>query len=399
MIFKPSKSQFGIYIQLIVFITGVFAFQVSTLATPSYEHALPGTLRTAANIIPSRGNVRIPVIVVGTDTISTSLNDFFNNELDHITFRKYWRINSINKYDPRTFIIHSDAKLDNFPGEMGSVRAKTAAWKAFAAEEIQKLSSDNKINNDYFDTSGPLQIPDNWTDGMIIVAPGVEEPILVLDNEKNKENRPAIGPFIVIGENTSEDKILGAFASIMGFLNVEKNLCLSVFDSTDDLFMVDGYNRARAGWIEVVELDGPVKNIIILPSSTSESIYRIGKGKEYFLIEGRSAARGLDKAIRTGGIAVYHVDETSNAGEGKTRSGAPSITNVVPAGSNTCSPEDVLFRNNNNLGSDYLNQNPSVYGTLPTHMNWNTGEPSDLVILGIDVTTHFPIMTAVVGFQ
>lgn len=384
---------------LILAIIATLASTQCVFAYPSYEHALPGTAHTGGNIIPSKGLVRIPVLVIGNEPLSSELDAFFSNQLDVITFRNYWRINSLNKYDPKTFVIKVDASADGLPSTAGSQRAKSASWKSYVSETVNKLIESDSIDADYLDTSGPGQIPDNWTDGMIILAPGISEPIISFDNDEKSQDAPATGPFAILDIKSTPGEILEAFSSLMGFTKISGNLCNSISDASGALFMVDGYNRARAGWVEVVNLEGPVKNILILPSSASESIYRIGRPKEYFLIEGRAPSKGLDAAIKNPGIAIYHIDETSNMGNGATRSGAPIITNVVPNGVKDCAPDSSLFRNDDGSASDYFNQNSSVIGKLPTHLNWNTGEPSDAVIVNIDVKSHFPIMTAAVGYE
>lgn len=383
---------------LISFLFTISASEIVS-AYPSYEKALPGTARNGANAIPTNGVVRIPVIVLGDDALPENLDEFFSNRLDAMTFRNYWRINSMNKYDPKTYVIRVDASGENFPSTTGSDRSQAASWKSYVADALKNLSESNAMDKDYLDSSGPGQLPDGWTDGMIVIAPGISEPIIALDNEKKDDAKPETGPFVILGSDSSTGKILSAFSSLMGFVKIESNLCNSISDESGGLYMVDGYNRARSGWVDVVNIEGPVKNILILPSSTSESIYRLGKGKEYFLIEGRAAAKGLDVPVGKPGIAVYHVDETSNMGNGATRTGAPVITNVVPAGVKKCEANSVLFRNNDASMSDYFNQNTSALGDLPTHMNWNSGEPSDAMIVNIDVESHFPIMTAAIGYK
>lgn len=79
--------------------------------------------------------------------------------------------------------------------------------------------------------------------------------------------------------------------------------------------MLDAYSRKKLGWAKVVEVKGLGVGTLF-PSTENDTVYQLGSGSEYFLLENRHKS-SFDIFLNDEGLAVYAINEktTSNTDE------------------------------------------------------------------------------------
>ncbi len=341
---------------------------------------------------------------------------FFSNDLDSDTFRSYWYINSVARYDTRVYEIDADTQL-NRPGECepgGDCRE----WREFVEAALLELSGSGMLDLRRFDVNGLGNMPDGWLDGVIVVTGGVEGVIPVVADEQAAAvaGDLRLGAFLVAGAGAGREEILRGFAVLLGFKELEGTdgrggIALSLMGkSAGRMPMLDAYSRLRAGWANPVVVDDRPSEIFLVPARTSGEVYVIGGDKEYFLLENRGAAMGMDEDLGPAGVAIYRVFDTALkkwALEGKPGDGfdvwSPPVMNFWPDGSYPVQagkyfrPEKGLFRDGDSLVPDYGFQNPLSDDDHPLNSNYLDGEPSDIAIWEIDTRTHYPLISVNIG--
>ena len=354
--------------------------------------------------IPSRGQVRIPVIFLAGALTPAEQKDymsFFSNSLDSHTFRNYWYVNSRGKYDVRCHAVERPApEASTGPEETPGAPPAGDGWYGYFSSVVAGLAAEEVLRPELFDSAGPGTLPDGWMDGAIVFGPGFTGATAVFPPDEPGGAKSAVkpGPFVAAGPDATASDVLRAFAELLGFRG---DTCLSILSPADKGFpLLDAYNRTAAGWAEVMEVKGTAQNVLLLPALASGKVYRFGGEKEYFLVENRGPAEGYDLSLLSPGLAVYHIIESAPRTATSSLKWYTRVVNVAPEDPvslqppERCIPDSFLFREGQELKPDYLDQNPAGGSRRPANSNWSSGEPSDLVIRNVDTISHYPIITA-----
>jgi hypothetical protein len=182
--------------------------------------------------------------------------------------------------------------------------------------------------------------------------------------------------------------------------------------------LIDAYSRVKVGWADVIEAKGKPDAFRLAPAETSGQVLRIGRESEFFLMENRGPGKFFDKALKSRGLAVYHIDETTRPEPGKwtfiqlvvnclnCNEWRPLAMNEQPdgkfriqRGALPVQPDELLFRTGDRLKPDYLFQNVLNEDRYSLNSNWYTGEPSDIAITGIDSESALPSITLTAGYE
>lgn len=367
---------------------------------------------TGPHAIPARGRVTIPVININRageapDT-STDLS-FFDNTLDSLTFRNYWRTNSHGKYDPGTVVITQWVDPSSLENTINEADTRRKALIVVARVVLDAVMEKPGFEPAQLDATGGSFMPDGWTDGAIFIVPGIQGAVPVIPGKHGEGffKKLNLGPFLAVGPGAGKEEILKGFSALLGLSEPggECPVCLSLCAGKGGFPLLDAYSRMKAGWVDVLGLDGPPGTALILPSRTTGKVYRIGAGDEYFLIENRSAGDFTDTSIGEPGLAIYHVDENAAAHGSGFDPWRPRVMNESPDASfsvqkrDSCVLSAYLFREGDVLLPDYAEQNAISERHHPLNSNFYSGEPSDIIIENIDTRNHFPIVKAVVGYH
>jgi len=368
-----------------------------------------------ASKIPRFGNVRIPVLILSDNDSaarSAAQRPLFGNDLSANTFRNYWSENSLSVYDARIapLVASLDGKL--FPAGGAADKDK---WFMLIADKLRALADQGVYEPAAYDISGQTNTPDGRADGMIVLVDGLRGSFNIFPDEGGETTLGNVkpGPTLIAGIDASDYDILRGFAGLMGFADMgagpdsKGGVCLSLSGIRADengIPLLDGYSRLRAGWAREIKIDGPVRKLFLLPSRTSGDVYTIGGDSEYYVIENRAPGGLYDPLIKSAGLAIYRINE--NAGPAaKPDAWQPPVMNVWPDGSfplqigEPFNPDHALFRHGDYIESDYSFQNPLSEKFHQLNSNWLSGEPSDISISEIDTKTHFPIISAMIGFD
>lgn len=377
--------------------------------------------------VPRLGGSRIIILIISNNpaTLERSASrSFFKNELDSDTFRNYWNVNSLYAYDPQVIVVNWGPEPASFPPAPPDANdpASAGEWLKFIRDNLAALA-ENRESGGFepmaFDINGPDRMPDGVLDGVIALVDGVEGvfPIPADASGEIKIGNVQPGPLLIAGHGASDYEILLGFAGLLGFADMgagrdsRGGVCLSLIGNLEEgIPLLDGYSRLRAGWANPFRIEGPAREIFLLPARTSGEVYVVGGESEYFLLENRSAGGGCDSSIDEPGIAIYHIDERKPPDAAKSGPAAadvwhPAVMNEWPDGSfpiqkgGKYSPNDALFRDGGGIAPDYKAQNPIGEKFHPLNSNWYSGEPSDIVIKNIDTRTHYPIISATIGTE
>jgi hypothetical protein len=370
--------------------------------------------------IPRFGSSRILVVFATSAPAAapTRLLDLFGIDAPGPALRDYFRAASISQYDPKPEIAFVAAPRVPVPSGIPRF-GEDSPWRGFALEILEHLAASESFVPAEFDINGADGTPDGYLDGIIIVADGVVGahafPGDVLPGAKF--GIVALGPFVLAGPDASEFEILRAFARALGFAPISPGPdgrgggVLSLMGAPDKgIPLIDGYSRLRAGWAKPILVADSPRLFFILPALDSGEIYITGGAHEFFLVENRRPASGLDTSLSGPGLAVFHIDETRLVSPGSEPADSdpvwrPVIMNKWPDASYPlqrglpAASDDALFRDGVVFKSDYSAQNPLSDKRHPLNSNFHSGEPSDFVIKDIDVSAHFPMITATMGIE
>ncbi len=284
--------------------------------------------------VPHQGSSRILVIPVNLDTAHRKRLDmqairrFFTDEPGRFTFPGYWRVNSVGR-----FRVEADvARPVNFKGcplplsqkgctpRRGDVTA--AAYGIPLVHEIlRRAKAESELDFRRYDTNGPAGKPDGYADGVVILLNGewfgVALPFgvtelrlaLTLDGVTVTMAALASGPRALPMSVHEFGHLLG-FADLYDEWKRTYGTALTIMGAwryeEGDVPLLDPFSRMQAGWAEVIQVRGTLQALI--PPADSGAVYRLGSGREFFLVENRRPRGPYDRAVGRPGLAVYHVN-------------------------------------------------------------------------------------------
>lgn len=370
----------------------------------------------------------IPVIVKGGPKIDMDRwNAFFENKLDAFTFRNFWSVNSLGRYDVQvTFIepiTYDSCPLPKEFKDCAIKRGDTNALKPgikILTEILSRARDDRGVRFRDFDVNGPDEAPDGWDDGILVLSNmdfgGIAFPLSLF--KRTSIDGVKIGGVAVACLKDDEVVALHEFGHLLGFGDLyhenERNrgLHLSLMgEYTKSPPLLDAYSRMKIGWADVVQPGPGDHSVRLAAAETTGRVIRVGGPKEFFLIENRRPGKFFDRNLSRPGLAIYHIDENKLPRPGRFAfiqllqhclncdTWHPLIMNVPPDGLFAVQfglkpkNDSLLFRTGDSFLPDYSSQNPPSVDEHPLNSNWYSGEPSDIAIHNIDSDGHLPAIT------
>lgn len=98
----------------------------------------------------------------------------------------------------------------------------------------------------------------------------------------------------------------------------------------DSPAFLSAWSKNLLGWIKVKQLTESTENITVKSADKSNVIYKVGSGKEHFLIENRQEGiiSSFDEKIPGSGLFVWHIDESQTTNNNET---GRRLVALVPA--------------------------------------------------------------------
>ena len=419
----------------------IIIFAVCLLATTAARAGFDDHFAESGDIgeykVPHEGLSRILVVPVIIDNLDTPdlapWSAFFENKLDALTFRNYWHVNSLGRYNTEVRMIepihYADCPL---PEEFTNCRVPRGDIDAlapaidFVKELLERARDEQGLNFADFDLNGSRGVPDGWADGILIITnadiSGVALPMSLFKNIKIHGVQIGGVGFLTFSDH--EVIALHEFGHLLGFADLyheqkqDRGAYLSLMgEYSHGIPLLDAYSRMKIGWADVVDVDGPPESLLIPPAIVSGRVIRIGGESEFYLVENRTPGEFFDADLEKPGLAIYHIDESLLPEPGEWTfiqlvtdclncdEWHPFIMNEQPDGKfriqrgESTDPNICLFRGGQSFKPDYLSQNPITDDNAKMHSNWYSGEPSDVLISDINDKDHLPAIRATVGYD
>lgn len=391
------------------------------------------------NKVPRMGYSRVLVIPVVINELGdppmAEWEAFFRNDLDALTFKNYWHVNSVGRYETDVTLLEPvtyekcPLPKDKFPGckvPRGDINALQPGID-FIKDLFARIQKEQGVNFADYDINGPDMTADGWADGIMVMTnadfSGVALPVSLFKNIKFDGVKIGAVAFAALDDHPVIP--IHEFGHLLGFGDLyhehkrDRGLYLSLMGEYDKgIPLIDAYSRVKVGWADVIEAKGKPDAFRLAPAETSGQVLRIGRESEFFLMENRGPGKFFDKALKSRGLAVYHIDETTRPEPGKwtfiqlvvnclnCNEWRPLAMNEQPdgkfriqRGALPVQPDELLFRTGDRLKPDYLFQNVLNEDRYSLNSNWYTGEPSDIAITGIDSESALPSITLTAGYE
>jgi len=284
--------------------------------------------------VPRFGHSRVLVIPVNVATATrkrldlNALREFYSGKLEGFTFANYWYTQSGGR-----LLIDADVidpiEYENCPfpdpdGECTPARRNAAAFLYAApvlAEVLKRAKEEQNIDFSRYDLNGSNGTPDGWSDGVLMVVNfgwfGVALPFGLVSEKLIREYDGVKIPIVAIsGGPNAVYMSLHEYGHLIGFADlydewrITYGLQFSPMGSWHyDRWVpaLDAPSRYLAGWADVVQVQGTVQELIP-PVAESGRIYKLGAGREFFLLENRARSGPFDTQFTEPGLAIYHVN-------------------------------------------------------------------------------------------
>lgn len=293
--------------------------------------------------VPNRGHSHILVIPLELDAGRLPPLDlprirrFFTDDPENrrVSFPGYWRVASAGRY--RVSATVTDAvRITGCPfsgGQdctpaRGDLRALVAGVPLLRRVILQAIE-ENGLDLRDFDRNGPATGPDGWIDGVILIVNGgwfgVALPFGLLHPEWTIERDGVRIPKVAIASGPRALPMsLHEFGHLLGFADLydewKRSFGLSFslmggwrYDDTTPL--PDAFSRMRIGWAQVEQVEG-LRRVKIDPAAMGGKIYKLGDGREFFLVEARAPLGVYDRVTPQPALAVYQVNLDRAPGSG-----------------------------------------------------------------------------------
>jgi M6 family metalloprotease-like protein len=391
------------------------------------------------NKVPHMGYSRVLVIPVVIDELGdpalSGWEAFFRNDLEAMTFKNFWHVNSVARYEVDTTLLEPvhyakcPLPTDTFPGckvPRGDVKALQPGID-FIKDLLTRVQKEQGVNFADYDINGPDYTADGWVDGILVMTnadfTGIALPVSFFKNMKLDGTKIGAVAFAALDDHPVIP--IHEFGHLLGFGDLyhehkrDRGLYLSLMGEYDrGIPLIDAYSRIKIGWADVVEAEGAPQEFRLAPAETSGQVLRIGGDSEFYLVENRGPGKFFDKGLSGRGLAVYHVDESTRPEPGKwtfiqlvidclnCNEWHPLAMNMPPdgrfriqRGELPVQPGELLFGTGDKLMPDYMFQNVLTEYRYSLNSNWYSGEPSDIAIFDIDNRTHLPAITVKAGIE
>jgi M6 family metalloprotease-like protein len=315
----------------------VFFLLIPTLCHAGFIDHLARSDDVGANKVPSRGHSHVLVIPVELDTARLKrlpierIRRFFTDDPQdlRLTFPGYWRVNSQGRYRV-TATVTPPVRFAHCPflntgptctparGDVSALLSGVSVVRRI----IQSAIEDNGLSLADFDLNGPEGKPDGYIDGVILIANGGwfgvalpfgllhESAIIERDGVRITMAAIASGPRALPMSLHEFGHLLG-FADLYDEWNLTYGLALSLMGSWDynprSTPLLDAYSRMQIGWADVEQIEKSARRRIE-PAALGGTVYKLGDGREFFLVETRAPFKVYDRAVGEPGLAVTHIN-------------------------------------------------------------------------------------------
>ena len=288
------------------------------------------------NKVPHLGRSRILVIPVTFNARSRAAIDparitrfFSDSDPSRFSFPGYWRVNSGGRFlleaDIAKPVVYSGCP---FPGGGSDCTPQRGDLTALAngipliREIITRAHRESKLDFTRYDLNGPQGKPDGYHDGVVILINGgwfgVALPFGLLDARFEVK---LDGVRVTMAAISSGQRVLPMavheFGHLLGLADLYDEwrrtygLALSPMGGNwryteHSVPLLDAFSKMQLGWAEVEQVSGTCE-ALIAPAG-SGAVYKLGAGREFFLLENRQADGPYDRHVGQPGLAVYHVN-------------------------------------------------------------------------------------------
>lgn len=289
---------------------------------------------------PSLGKAEllvIPVEVKGFRPFDRAALERFFSPDDPKGFVQYYETASLHRYHPHVTVAQT-VVFDTCPlpeAEFPGCAVKRADLGALLPglemirEVVRRARALGGFTFGQLDVNGVAGQGDGWADGVMILTNspfgGIALPFGFYNTGDNL-NGGTGGPMIVDGTRVGHVAIGGSgnahvlvheFGHLLGLTdlyaesNAYRGLDLSVMGSwpyDDRIPLPDAETRYRLRWGNWHQV-ASTRTVVVQPAETSGEVWRLGTGKEYWLVENRGPGV-FDGLVTTRGLALFHVDRT-----------------------------------------------------------------------------------------
>jgi len=283
--------------------------------------------------VPRLGESRVLVIPVNVQTSTRprldmkKLRAFFADQLKGFTFTHYWHSQSGGRLRVHADVIdpieYRNCPFPDPDGKCTPARRNPAAF-AYAIPLIKDIfrraKSERGLDFSRYDINGPKGKPDGWSDGVIIIVNfgwfGVALPFGLVHDALIEEHDGVKIPVVAIsGGRRGIYMSLHEYGHLLGFADLYDEwrqtygLQFSPMGSWHydrQVPALDALSRYLIGWADVVQIEG-TQEVLIPPVAESGRIYKLGGGREFWLVENRVSSGPWDKRFKDPGLAIYHV--------------------------------------------------------------------------------------------
>ena len=285
--------------------------------------------------VPRFGHSRLLVIPVNFDTSRRPslpmkpLRRFFANDGEGFTFRNYFNVNSLGRFQAETelvepvdfpdcpFLPHQQARCSLERGDASAViPAIGVVHRVFQA--LKERGTDFRR----YDLNGPDGLPDGYGDGVLFITNmdrfGIAFPFGLLHPDLAVTLDGVTFTLVAISAGKMATYLsVHEFGHLLGLADqydehrTTYGLQFSAMGDwryDDSAMLLDAFSRYQLGWADPVQVSGILPNVEIQPAAAGGKIYKLGTGKEFWLVENRAAVGAFDRWFTEPGLAVFHVN-------------------------------------------------------------------------------------------
>ncbi len=256
---------------------------------------------------------------------------------ERLSFPGFWRLNSGGR-----FVVTADVvppvvfRRCPLPVSSDTCTPTRRDFTALAygiplvQEVMRRAVAENDLDFADYDRNGPAGRPDGWCDGVVIVMNGgwfgVALPFGIFDARFTLEfDGVKVNMAALSSGRRALPMAIHEYGHLLGFADlydewrVTEGLPYSAMGSwkydARAVPLLDAFSRMQIGWLDVEAISGTQTRLI--PPTARGKAFKLGSGREYFLVENRQPIGPYDRQIGAPGLSVLHVnlDRLPTAGE------------------------------------------------------------------------------------
>ena len=335
MRFRPQRTSFS---RLFVLLAGIWLFPTFVHAGYVDHFAVKDDIGKFK--VPRFGESHVLVVPVNLDTRKRPRVDpdaferFYSPKTNGVNFSDYYAIASGGRFRPIPIVAEpvewDDCPLLPYQQERCTPlrRDPTALFTAqrLVRDILERLDA-RGFDFRSIDRNGPGGKPDGWADGVVIVTNmdwfGVAFPFGMIAEEiaGNSEEIPAfdgvrIGAVAISAGPRALRMSIHEFGHLLGLADLYDEWKRTYGGAFSPMGgwrywysppVFDAFSRYQLGWGDPVQVEG-CRRVTIPPAAATGRMYKLGVGKEYFLVENRVVTGHYDGQFHEPGLAVYHVN-------------------------------------------------------------------------------------------